>query len=676
MRKRFTKRTVLMCGIAGILSLDGIHRKNTRALQRMADCMHNRGPDDEGYLIASHGQEQFQFFGGEDTPSNDESISFYPQHRIVTAYDVSGSVFLAHRRLSIIDLSPHGHQPMCTNDGRYWIVYNGEIYNYREIKEDLKEKDVHFDGCSDTEVLLYAYREWGTEALQRLNGMFAFAIWDDRDKVLFCARDRIGIKPFYYTIQDKQFIFASDIRTLITSGLYRPEVDLEGLYHAMSFGVAPRPMTAFKGVRALEQGHWMRIGAGGGIEKGQYWRIPIGTQDERMSEGEAVELLESKLRQAIERRLIADVPVGTFMSGGIDSTTVSAIASELHPGIKAFTLSFDNVKKLDELDQAKATAAMHPMEHITKSVKPESVLGFIEDIINCYEEPFYDLSPNYVISKFVAENDVKVILNGLGGDELFAGYGYYRWLGRWRLLKRIRPLFEILNKVSYNRNKFERILAMASVSTPDRLHTTAFSYNTDPEKHKLFLDSCVRGFNTVERLHQLYVGNGMEFIDELEAFSYMDMMNYIGNHHVYRVDKFTMRFSIEGRLPFLDHELVEAAYRIPNRYKVHGREQKYVLRKMAEKYIHPSCLSMKKKGFSFPTNRWMNNSLRNMVYQNLNCLLKRDIFNPKEVWQIYSDWQSGRRSHIGVWHLVATEMWWENFIDKKVVDDNIDTNMI
>jgi asparagine synthase (glutamine-hydrolysing) len=652
-----------MCGIAGILSLDGILRKNTRALHRMADCMHNRGPDDEGYFISSHGQEQFQFFGGEDTPSNDESISFYPKDRIVTAYDVAGSIFFAHRRLAIIDLSLHGHQPMCTADGRYWIIYNGEIYNYREIREDLKKAGVQFNGYSDTEVLLYAYCEWGTEALQRLNGMFAFAIWDDRDKVLFCARDRIGIKPFYYTIQDNQFVFASDIKTLIAGSLYKPEVDLEGLYHAMSFGVAPRPMTAFKGVRALEQGHWMRIGAGGGIEKGQYWRIPVGTQDERMSEDEAVELLECKLRQAIERRLIADVPVGTFMSGGIDSTTVSAIASGLHPGIKAFTLSFDNVKKLDELDQAKATAAMHPMEHITKSVKPESVLGFIEDIIDCYEEPFYDLSPNYVLCKFVAENNITVILNGLGGDELFAGYVYYGWLGRWRLLRKIKPLLRVSKMIPYTRHISERLLAVASTQKPDMFPTTVRSFITDMEKHRLFLDQHVLEYNTVERIRQLYVGSGLEFTDDLEAVSYADMMNNIGNHHVYRVDKFTMRFSIEGRLPFLDHEVVEAAYHIPSRYKICSKKLKYVLRKMAEKYIHPSCFSMKKKGFDLPTDQWMRGPLRDIVYQNLERLLKRDIFNPREVWQIYSEWRSRRRMFRSVWQLVSTEMWLKAFID-------------
>lgn len=650
-----------MCGIAGILCLDGTLRQSVNALHQMADCMVKRGPDDEGYLVASHGQEELMAFGGKDTPSYDGSIRFYPSQQITTAYSIAGSAFLGHRRLSIIDLSPHGHQPMCTADGRYWIVYNGEIYNYLEIKKNLKKVGVHFDGHSDTEVLLYAYREWGIEALNCINGMFAFAIWDDKKKELFCARDRIGIKPFYYTIQKEQFIFASDIKTLIASDLYHPEVNLEGLYHAMSFGVAPRPTTSFKGVYALEQGHWLRIDMAGSIQIHRYWRLPVGTQDPSMSENDAEVLLYESLRKAVGLRLVSDVPVGAFMSGGIDSTTISAIASQFHPGIKAFTLAFeDNAEVLDELDQAKATAAMHPLKHIVRIVKPETILDHIQSMVRCYEEPFYALSPNYVISQLVAENGVTVVLNGLGGDELFAGYPYYGWLKKWRLIKRIAPVMGLLRYAGHN---WQRLSEIAKAKSADRLHSVFLSNLTENSKQTLFNTSRTKEFDTIERLHQLYVGTDVQFTDDIEAISYMDMMNYIGNHHVYRVDQFTMKFSIESRFPFLDHEVIEAAYRIPSRYKQNGNIQKYVLRKVAEKLIHPSCLKMKKKGFSLPMDQWMRGPLKGLVEENIHKLMQRDLFNPDEVQQRYLKFQAGNLSYKQIWHLVAVELWLDSFIN-------------
>jgi len=653
-----------MCGIAGIVTLDGHSRNNALFLHNMGKCMKSRGPNDEGYLIASYQNNRVYLFKGNDTLPSDRPISFYPTQDINRAYNnIKGNIFLAHRRLSIIDLSPYAHQPMCTSNGRFWIIYNGELYNYREIASELKKRGVNFVSNSDTEVLLYAYQEWGPEALKYFNGMFSFAIWDNRNKTLFCARDRIGIKPFYYTIKDNQFIFASDIKTLISSTLYKPAINIEGLYHALSFGVAPRPLTAFKDVYSLEQGHWLLIKSDGTIKKDNYWEIPLNSQKQKMHEKEAITLLESQLFKAIEYRLVADVPVGTFMSGGIDSTTVSAIASKLHPGIKAFTLVFSKDKKLDESKQAKATAAMCNMEHIIQDIEIDSVLEYIDEMIECYEEPFYDLSPNYVISRMVYQNNVTVILNGLGGDELFGGYPYYRWIKRWKLLQKVKPFLGLTQKIPLTRHISERLLAISFSNTADRYATAVRAFFTDKEKQKLFLDQSVREFNTIERIHQLYVGNDKEFTDLIEAISYIDMKNYIGNHHVYRVDKFTMHFSLEGRLPFLDHNLVELAFKMPSFLKVNSKGQKYILRKVAEKYIHPLCTKAKKKGFDFPTDRWMRTNLKELVKQKLTLLSQRGIFNPKIIWQTYWEWKLKARSFRSVWELVSTEMWIEKFID-------------
>ncbi|AHE67635.1 hypothetical protein Loa_02091 [Legionella oakridgensis ATCC 33761 = DSM 21215] len=269
-----------MCGIAGIYNLGSDSFSGLESVHKMANAMINRGPNGEGYFFAYKNNQNSQFL-------SKANPNLYPQ---------KADLFLAHRRLSIIDLSDAALQPMCTEDRRYWITYNGELYNYQLLADELKRLGVDIVSRSDTEVLLKCYRQWGAKALDKFNGMFAFAIWDDKEKTLFCARDRVGIKPLYYTIQNNRFIFASDIKTLIASGLYKPDIDYEGLYHAMSYGVAPRPYTCFKNVFALPQSHWMLIKPNGEIIQQRYWQIPINTQDQTMSEMDAADLLEENLK--------------------------------------------------------------------------------------------------------------------------------------------------------------------------------------------------------------------------------------------------------------------------------------------------------------------------------------------------------------------------------------------
>jgi asparagine synthase (glutamine-hydrolysing) len=653
-----------MCGISGIVRFGNSKQPIAENLHRMSTQMMNRGPDGEGFLLMYRNQEKPNPFYGDDSSPEVQSnlTSKYSGKHIKEAFGISAHAGFAHRRLSIIDLSHQGHQPMCAGDRRYWIIYNGEIYNFLEIKSQLKSFGYSFSGKSDTEVLLNAYVQWGPDCLQKLNGMFAFSIWDDKEKTLFCARDRIGIKPFYYIFQDSQFIFASDIKTLIASGVYKPEPNWEGVYHAMSFGVAPRPMTSFKDVLALQQGHWMKIDPNGKATIKCYWKLPVGTQDLSMDQQTASNLLEEAIHKSVERRLVSDVPVGTFMSGGIDSTTISAIASSKHSGIKALTLAFDNQGELDELKQAKATASMHPMEHLIKYIDRKPVLKNLDDMILGYEEPFYSLSPNYVISKFASENKIKVVLNGLGGDELFGGYGHYRWLGWWQLLKIFSPLIRVLSPLFGGPG--QRLKNIAATKTADRLHTTLFSQFMEHEKRKLFAPDILKEWESPEYLHEIYVGEDLKFSDEFDAMSYMDLMNYIGNHHVYRVDQFTMHFSIEGRLPLLDHELVELAFRIPTKLKFFQGAGKIILRKVAEKYIHPSCLKMRKKGFSLPVDQWMRGPLKNLVLDATVKLANRDITNNKEVEKLKSQFYDGNLNYTKLWSLVSLELWFQNFIDK------------
>ena len=645
-----------MCGIAGILSFANNPGVELRHVVRMANAMKLRGPDDEGYVAFDPNKLPIEIFGL-DTPKNvrDARPDLISTQK---ADSLKSKLVFGHRRLKIQDLTYKGHQPMSDCSGRYWIIFNGEIYNFKELRHQLESFGHIFRTQSDTEVILAAYSEWEEGCLSRFNGDFAFAIWDKKSQSLFCARDRIGVKPFYYVLEKGRFIFASDIKTLLASGLHRAVPDYEGLYLAMAFGIAPRPITAFRGIRALEQAHWIRLHQNGRIEKSRYWSIPIGTQESDMKEADAIDLIEEKLKRAVSRRLVADVPVGTFMSGGIDSTTISAIAARQQPGIKAFTLGYQsNASELDEVQQAKDTAQMHPMQHVIKHVNPDESLKDLRQWILSYEEPYYCLAATHVISKLVKENNIKVVLSGLGGDELFAGYDYYRYAKLPRI-----PLFSSIIAVLSKNTKIAKGLTLLTAKSPDRLHTHLLMQKTDFELRSLFTERPFQKIKTEEIIHNLYAV-GLAFTDSIEAMSFMDLTNYIGNHHVHRVDQFTMAFSIEARFPFLDHELIEASYRVPSKLKMKNNIHKYVLRGVAQRHIGLSSLKMKKKGFGLPLAQWLRGPLKPLLEDSLNSLSKRPQISSEVVNQERLAYKQGRHSPSRIWHLAALELWFQYLID-------------
>ncbi len=652
-----------MCGIAGIMATSPEAGASLHAVLRMARAMRHRGPDDEGFLLGDR-QGSVQGFLGTDSPA-EVRRRWGSSMRDADGSDAMGRVALGHRRLSIVDLSSEGHQPMADSEGRRWIVFNGEIYDFRQLRRELESLGYAFRSDTDTEVILAAYARWGCACLARLHGDFAFAIWDREDGSLFCARDRIGIKPFHYVHLPGHFIFASDIKALLASGLHAPRPDPEGLYLSMMYGMAPRPLTAFEGIRALEQSCWMRVLADGRIERGRYWRIPIGTQDARMSLSDATAALEDGLERAVRRRLEADVQVGTFMSGGIDSTTVTAIAAASRPGIHAFTLGYrDCPPELDEVGQAADTARMCPVTHVIEMVDPVEVLGDLLAWIDGYEEPYYSLAANHVVSRVVRRHGVKVALNGLGGDELFGGYDMYRlpgWLGR------ICPSPMAFLADSFTRLTGSNRVALAVASSPDRVHSIAFSKWPESDLRRVLDPRWHLPTSAADYIHHLYARD-LYFQDNVEAFSYMDLMNYVGNHHVHRVDQFTMACSIEGRFPLLDHELVELAFQVPSRWKVSPTEQKLVLRRVALDWIAPSCLSMRKKGFSLPLGQWVRGPLAPLVARSLESLMRRDIVRPEAVKECMRSYREGRLPVQRIWHLVSLELWMERFIDRWRVD--------
>ena len=635
-----------MCGIVGIICK--VPQKFSKNLFYATNQMKHRGPDDEGYVLFQNNKPKV--FYGDDTAIKNNKLK-----HIKSSFNDYYNIGLGHRRLSILDLSPNGHQPMCDETGRYWIVYNGEVYNFREIRKELSSYGYSFVSDSDTEVILKSYIRWGEKCLQKFNGMFAFAIYDSKENLLFLARDRIGIKPLYYYLKDNVFIFASDIKTLIKSKLCTPEVDMEGIYHNFSFSMTPRPNTSFKGIFSLKQSHYMIFNTKTlDFKVIEYWDIPTNIQKKNMKEFEAIELLEEELKKSIKYRLISDVEVGTFMSGGIDSTTISAIASIIHPNIKAFTLGFDkSISKYDEIQEAKATASLYNMQHIISVLKADVVLENIDNMILRYEEPFHHLAANFAISKIVAKNGVKVILNGLGGDELFAGYSLYKKLNQWKLLSNFSSFSFLLPNIG----KLKKLKEISAIKDVYQYYAYSYSNYTDYDKKYLFPKNYI--FDSLNEIKNKYYKKGKIFSDDIELLSYLDIKSYIGNHHVHRVDQFTMHFSIEGRFPFLDHNLIEKVFTIPTKYKINNGVQKYVLRKVAQKYIAPECLVMKKKGFGLPLEYWFENELKELTKAAIISLKKRDIFKAESI-----DYIMRFGSITQKWHLVMFELWYKKFIEE------------
>lgn len=639
-----------MCGIAGIIDFKGESNQVT-AIKNMATSLQNRGPDDEGFLLFNN---KVTSFYGDHSSKNLKNVNlpYTPKYHIDTAQNIKSKVAFGFKRLSIIDLSYAAHQPMSDNDQKIWIIFNGEIYNYKEIRSELKSLNYNFYSNSDTEVVLKAYMAWGEKALQKFNGMFAFAILDTVKNEIFLARDRMGIKPLYFVNYNGRFIFGSTIKSIIDSKLYDPEINWNGLWQNYTFSIAQRPNTCFEHVSGLEPAHYLKINVSSGkINKTKYYDIPIGTQDLSMTEKKASDLLEEALYKSIHYRLNADVEVGTFMSGGIDSTTITAMASKLQPNIKAFTLGFKNkYSEYDEIFEAQDTAKINSINHIVHYASPKIIIDNIESVIKGYEEPYHHLPANYVLSKIVSEHHVKVILNGLGGDELFAGYGFYNKTKMWNILKKLKPLVNILPQ--HLNSKLDVAKKMASYCNIAQYYTHFNTTFNNSELQRLFINKIDSSINSLECIYQ----NDNTFTDDIEALSYYNLKSYISNHQTRTIDQFTMNFSIEGRFPFLDHNVIELAFKIPSKYKIKHGSQKYILKEVAKKYISPYCFTMKKKGFGLPLEYWQKNELKAFIAENISSLKKRHFFENNEIDTIVKT-NNVRK----VWNLVMTELWLQQF---------------
>jgi len=641
-----------MCGIAGFWNKG--HAVNNAIAERMAQRIQHRGPDDAG-----------------------------------TWTDSVVGLALAHRRLSIIDLSPAGHQPMLSPCGRYVLVYNGEIYNHLELREELETLGGAFEwrGHSDTETLLAAVRHWGVRgALERLNGMFAFALWDSSERTLFLARDRIGEKPLYYGRSGNAFLFGSELKALAAHPDWSGEIDRDALALYMRHNYVPTPWSIYKGIAKLPAAHFVAIGDNG-RDEGEpvcYWDLGrIAEQGVAGSTCDPEALtseLDGLLRDAVRRRMSADVPLGAFLSGGYDSTTVAALMqAQSDRPIKTFTIGFHE-EGYNEARHAKAVAEHLGTEHTELYVTPEEAMAVIPKLPTMYDEPFSDSSqiPTFLVSQLAREH-VVVSLSGDGGDELFYGYGrYFKAESIWRILERVpRPLRRVLATLVSHLPA--RGLEKAMALLPRRLRIDHFADRLPKLAEMLgYLDSqsFYRHFvSHAQKPEELVLGamepdtilkrpDRMPNLPGLrERMMYVDALTYLPDDILTKVDRASMAVSLEARVPLLDHRVVEFAWRVPTDYKYRNGQGKWLLRQVLYRYVPKVLMDRPKMGFGVPIEHWLRGPLREWAEELLDetRLREEGFFDPTPIRKMWEEHVSGkRRWHYYLWDVLMFQAWLEH----------------
>jgi asparagine synthase (glutamine-hydrolysing) len=626
-----------VCGIAGIVRSDGA-RVDRELLERMNEAIRHRGPDDDGFYF-------------------------------------SDGVGLAMRRLSIIDLKS-GQQPIHNHDRTAWIVFNGEIYNYRELRAQLEKLGHRFYTDSDTEAIVHAYDQYGTDCPKYLRGMFAFAIWDERTKSLFLARDRVGKKPLLYADFDGQLVFGSEFNALLQHPGISRDVDYEAIHHYLSFIYVPAPLTAYRAIRKLEPGHWL-LWRNGEIKIERYWRLDF-SRKLNIGEEEAGERVVELLREAVRVRLMSEVPLGAFLSGGIDSSAVVALmAQESSEQVRTFSIGFDE-QDFSELHHARRVAEHVGADHHEFIVRPDA-MEILPTLVEHYGEPFADSSaiPSYYVSKETRAY-VTVALNGDGGDECFAGYERYAAMsiaGKYARLPRSLRNGVIANVVGAlpgfegRPNPFrkaKRFLASASLPPVERYLRWVSAFDEE-SKQNLYSDSFrheTAGFRTAGILEPWFAkANGAGIVD---ASLLTDTMTYLPNDLLVKMDIASMAVSLEARSPFLDHHLMEFAASLPEKLKLRGLTTKYLLKRVLRKLVPAENLNRSKMGFGVPIGHWFRGAMQPFLRQTLfsEKALSRGLFKPEMVLQFVDQHVGGKSDHSHrLWSLLMLELWFQRFID-------------
>lgn len=616
-----------MCGIAGIVNF---HKDNLccKTMVAMISSMNHRGPDGEGIFSDSN-------------------------------------VVLGHKRLSIIDVAGSA-QPLCNEDESVWVTFNGEIYNYQDLRKDLLAKGHNFKTDGDTEILVHLYEEYGRDMVTYLQGMFAFAVWDKHKRRLLLARDRIGIKPLYYSIRDGEFIFASEIKAL----LQHPMVDAyprhESIWHYLTYRSVPSPDTLFENIYKLNPGHILVVNSSG-CRKKLYWDIPLKTSSEKTGypvDNEITEGVESILLKSVKRRLISDVPLGAFLSGGVDSSLIVAMMSRLtNSRVKTYSVGFNNFRS-SEVSFARAVAEYYKTNHHELILEEDCFADHLEKTTWMRDKPLSEPAdvPLYLLAR-MASQDVKVLLSGEGSDELFAGYPKYAY-DRFASVFRWLPKFMVRDIGSVLPSKYRRAeVALRSLSEKNRITRWSqwFAPFTIDEKLELFGDRQVFEDPVID---YVFITQGCH---ELDAMLYVDCKLWLPENLLERGDRMTMAASVEGRVPFLDHELIEHAFSLPANVKIRSFSRKWQIKQIARNYLPGHIIDRPKVGFSLPLNQWFRGKLRDMCYDRICCRdgLSREIFNQKALKKILDDHVSGRKDNaLKIWTLLTLSIWDEVFGSK------------
>jgi asparagine synthase (glutamine-hydrolysing) len=633
-----------MCGIAGKLITGFGARVDPGLVRRMTASLRHRGPDDEGVWT-------------------------------------EGGVGLGSRRLAVVDLSDRAKQPLANEDGTVRVVFNGEIYNFRELRAELEGRGHRFRSDSDTEVIVHLYEEEGAECVRRLDGMFAFALWDARNRSLVLARDRLGQKPLFYCHDGESFVFGSEPKALLQDVMVQVEPDHEAIHHYLTYGYVPAPWSAFKGIRKLPPAHYMVV-HGGQIKSTCYWSLHY---EPKRAEPEAalVEELDQLLGRAVERRLVADVPLGALLSGGLDSSAVVALMRRATTArISTFSIGFDQ-PEYDERSYARSVADALDTDHQELVVHPD-ITTLLPRLVYHYNEPFADSSavPTWCLAE-MARQSVTVALSGDGGDEAFLGYDRYAGaaVAQWLDLvpSPVRRLVAGLARrlpggsaksVTTRARRFASGLAL----DPVRRYGGWLGVALDEHKQQLYTPEFARAWRHVDSFALLeQCWRDSDATAPVEKLVHADVAMYLQGDLLVKMDVASMANSLEVRSPFLDHHVVEFAARLPVSLKLRGITAKYLLKQVMRSHLPASVLSRRKMGFGVPIDHWLRHDLREMSHDLLlsKTALTRGYFNPKTVRRYLDEHARGRVAHHSrIWALLMLELWHRTFIDHRT---DIDT---
>jgi len=632
-----------MCGIAGIIDLK--HRPaDTAALRRMCDLLEHRGPDAQGI-------------------------------------HVDGNAALGHRRLSIIDLST-GQQPMSNEDGTIWVTFNGEIYNFQLLRDELLKRGHKFATNSDTETIVHAYEEYGDDCVQRFRGMFAFGIWDQNRRRLLLARDRTGKKPLFYTVADGQFLFASELQSLVSHPSVRRDINPNSIDDYLAYSYIPAPQSIYKNVYKLPPAHVLTLETdkpAAGPQTKRYWQLAYGPKSE-VSERDALEGLSEVLTEAVRLRMISDVPIGALLSGGVDSSVVVAIMSQLATGpVETFSIGFAD-QRFNETPYARMVAEQYGTKHHELIVEPNAV-EVLPKLVRHYGEPYSDSSaiPSYYVCQMTRQH-VTVALNGDGGDESFAGYDRYLGSGmaeRYRQLpsvlrKRfIEPILSLIPDSLPRNNRMrqaKRFVSVAALSTGSRYSRWV---NVFPEtgRQKLYSPEFaeqIAAYRAEDWFLQVFEDAQRRCPDPVDALLAMDIESYLPFDLLVKMDITSMANSLETRSPFLDQKVMEYVARLPTRFKLRGRTLKYLLKELGGRLLPAKLLHRRKMGFGVPLARWFRNELRPMLEGVVlsDQALQRGYFNADVIRTMACEHLSEKTDHsFQLWSLLCLEMWHREFVD-------------